>query len=159
MSENNPVGGLSTVAEIEALADGLCACADQLHARIMKDIKSHQGDFSDAEQATFRALNDDEQLLRQRADSLYAEAAKLVVKGLPEAQAHIIALTAAAAEKIRKIGMVGETLGLVGGLLSLAGSVATGNLGGIVTAFGQVRTHLAGVEALRPKPAAPPAAP
>jgi hypothetical protein len=151
MSENNPVGGLSTAAEVEALADGLSACADQLHARLMKEIKTHTGDFSDAEQATFRALNDDEQLLRQRADSLYADAATLVVKGLPEPQAHIIALTAAAAEKIRKIGMAGEVLGLVGGLLSLAGSAASGNLGGIVDAFGQVRTHLAGVEALRPK--------
>lgn len=155
MSETNPGGGLSTAAEVEALADGLSACADQLHVRLMKEIKAHKGDFSDAEQATFRALNDDEQLLRQRADSLYADAATLVVKGLPEAQAHIIALTAAAAEKIRKIGMIGEVLGLVGGLLSLAGSAASGNLGGIVDAFGQVRTHLAGVEALRPKPAAP----
>ncbi|MFL6707093.1 MAG: hypothetical protein ACJ8HI_02680 [Massilia sp.] len=155
MSEDNPRGGLSTVSEVEALADGLAAAADALHARLMKQIKAHTGDFSDAEQAMFRVLNDDEQLLRQRADSLYADAATSVLPGLREPQAHIIALTAAAAEKIRKIGMVGEVIGVVGGLLSLAGNAMSGNIAGVIDAIGQVRTHVAAAEALKPKPAAP----
>lgn len=156
MSEDNQSGALSAVSEVEALADGLAACADALHLRLVKQIKEHKGAFSDAEQAMYRALNDDEQLLRQRADSLYADAARSVVAGLREPQAHIIALTADAAEKIRKIGMVGEVIGLVGGLLSLAGNAMSGNVVGVIDAIGQVRTHVAGVEAHKQKPAAPP---
>lgn len=157
MSDDTPGGGLSTISNVEALADGLAACADALHIRLMKLIKSHAGEFSDADQATLRALNDDEQLLRQRANSLYADAATAVVPGLQEPQAHLIALTADAVEKIRKIGRVGEVVGLVGALLALAGSAMAGNVAGVVDAVGKVRTHLAGVEALKPKPAAPPA--
>ena len=157
MSEANPAGGLSTVSEVEALADQLTASADALHQRLVKEIKSHTGAFGDAEQALMRGLNDDEQLLRQRANSLYADAAAAVVPGLALPQKHLIALTAAAAEKIRQIGKRGEVIGLVGGLLSLAGSAMAGNLGGVISAVDQVRTHAAGVAAHQPK--APPAKP
>ncbi|MDB5962224.1 MAG: hypothetical protein JWP59_3518 [Massilia sp.] len=155
MSEDNPRGGLATISEVEALADQLSASADALHRRLLQEIKAHQGDFSDAEQAMFRALNDDEQLLRQRANSLYANAAAALVPSLGAPQQRIIALTAAAAEEIRKIGKVGEAIGLVGGLLSLAGSALSGNFGGVVEALDQVQTHIAGVAAHKKPPATP----
>ena len=140
------------MAEIEALADQLSACADQIHARVMKDIKSHNGGpFSDAEQATARALLDDELLLRQRANSLYADAATYVVKTLGKPQQHVLELTAAAAEKIRKITMIGDVVGLVGGLLSLAGAAATGQAAPILVALEKIRTQVKAVQADLPK--------
>ena len=153
MSINPDQNGLASVAEVEALADQLSACADQIHARVMKDIKSHNGGpFSDAEQATARALLDDEVLLRQRANSLYADAATYVVKTLGKPQAHVIELTVAAAEKIRKITMIGDVVGLVGGLLSLAGAAATGQAAPILVALDKIRTHIKAVQADMPKP-------
>ena len=151
MNANMEANGLATVPQVEALADQLSACADELHARVMKSIKSHQGDFSDAEQATARALLDDEVLLRQRANGLYADAATYVVKTLGQSQQHVMALTADAAEKIRKIAMVGDVVGLVGGLLSLAGAAATGQAAPILVALEKIRTQVKAVKADLPK--------
>lgn len=159
MSEDALPDGLSNISDVEALADQFSACADALHTRLLHDIKTHRGDYSDAEQAQLRALFDDEQVLRQRANALYTDAAAATVPTLGLPQQQLISLTATAAEQIRKIGMVGEVLGLVGGLLSLAGAVASGHVAGIVKAFEQVRTHGAGVAAHRPATPTAPAAP
>jgi hypothetical protein len=159
MTTNPDQNGLATVAEVEALADQLSACADQIHARVMKDIKSHSGGpFSDAEQATARALLDDELLLRQRANNLYADAATYVVKTLGKPQAHVLALTVAAAEKIRQIAMIGNVVGLVGGLLSLSAAAATGQAAPILLALEKIRLQLQAVKAVMP-PKSPPAPP
>jgi hypothetical protein len=158
MSIDPKQNGLSNVPEIEALADQLSLCADQIHARVMKDIKAHNGGpVSDAEQATARALLDDEVLLRQRANSLYADAATYVVKTLGKPQQHVLELTAAAAEKIRKITLIGDVVGLVGGLLSLAGAAATGQAAPILAALDKIRLQVQAVQASMPPktPAAP----
>jgi hypothetical protein len=161
MTTDTDQNGLASVPQIEALADQLSACADQIHARVMKDIKSHNGGpFSDAEQAIARALLDDEVLLRQRANSLYADAATCVVKTLGKPQQHVLELTAAAAEKIRKITMLGNVVGLVGGLLSLAGAVATGQAVPILAALAKIQAQVKLVQlVLPPKPPAAPAEP
>jgi hypothetical protein len=160
MSNDPEQNGLASVAEIEALADQLSLCADQIHARVMKDIKSHNGGpIGDAEQATARALLDDEVLLRQRANSLYADAATYVVKTLGKPQQHVLELTAAAAEKIRKIALIGDVVGLVGGLLSLAGAAATGQAAPILVALEKIRTQVKAVQADLPKKPAAPAKP
>lgn len=152
MNDDTEQNGLANVAQIEALADQLSACADEIHARVMKDIKARNGgDFSEAEQATARALLDDEVLLRQRANSLYADAATYVVKTLGKPQQHVIELTVAAAEKIRRIGLIGDVVGLVGGLLSLAGAAATGQAAPILVALGKIRTQLKAVQVNLPK--------
>jgi hypothetical protein len=104
-------------------------------------------------------LLDDELLLRQRANSLYADAATYVVKTLGKPQQHVIELTVAAAEKIRKIAMIGDVVGLVGGLLSLAAAAATGQPLPILAALEKIRTQVKVVQADMPKPAAPPAKP
>ena len=153
MSDDTEPNGLATVPQIEALADQLSACADQIHARVMRDIKGHNGGpVSDAEQATARALLDDELLLRQRANGLYADAATYVVKTLGKPQQHVIELTVAAAEKIRKIAMLGDVVGLVGGLLSLAGAAATGQAAPILAALAKIGIQVKAVQADMPKP-------
>ena len=131
--------GLANVAQIEALADQLSACADEIHTRVMKDIHAHHGDpVDEADQAIARSLLEDEILLRQRADGLYAEAASYTVKALGQSQQKIVQLTTDAAEKIRKITKLTNVVGLVGGLLMLAGAVATGQAGPIVVAIEQI---------------------
>ena len=148
--------GLSSPDHIVELADALSLCADQIHERVMKEIRSYQGrPVPEKVQATSRALLDDEVLLRQRANSLYADAATFVVKGLGKPQAHLAKLTADAAEKIRRIGMIGEVTGLVGGLLALAGAVATGQPVPVLMALEKVEKHAKAASALAPKPAAP----
>ena len=125
--------GLSSPADVEALADQLSACADALHARILDELKAAAG--SAKAQAIARALFDDELVLRQRAQGLYVDAATLVVGALGREQQHINALTAAAAEKIRKIAVIADVAGVVSGLVQLAAAAATGQAAPIVVAI------------------------
>ena len=75
-----PAAALSSPAHIIELADQLSACADQIHERVMKEIRSYQGGpVPEGVQATARALLEDETLMRQRANSLYADAAAFIV--------------------------------------------------------------------------------
>lgn len=90
-------------------------------------------------------------MLRQRANGLYADAATYVVKTLGKPQQHVMELTAAAAEKIRKIAMLGDVVSLVGGLLSLAGAAATGQAAPILAALAKIGTQLKAVQADMPK--------
>ena len=131
--------GLASVAQIEALADQLSACADEIHIRVMKDIHGHNGGpLTDAEQAIARSMLEDEMLLRQRANGLYADAAIYTIKSLGQSQQKIVKLTVEAAEKIRKISKLANAMSLVGGLLLLAGAVATGQAAPIVVAIEKV---------------------
>ena len=146
---------LSSTDKIVELADHLSACADQIHERVMKEIRSYGGKaVPEQVQAHARALFDDEVLLRQRANGLYAEAATYVVKDLGKQQAHLVKLTLDAAEKIRKIGVIGEVTGLVGGLLALAGAAATGQPVAILAAIDKIEKHGKTLNALKPKPPA-----
>jgi len=151
--------GLASVPQIVELADQLSACADQLHERIMRDIRAYEGrTVPDAVQAVARALLEDEVVLRQRANGLYADAATYIVKSLGKSQRSVIALTTEAAEKIRKITLIGDITGLVGGLLQLAGAAATGQAASVVGALDKIRAHMAAIEANKaPAPAAKPA--
>ena len=133
---------LSGAPQVVELADQLSSFADGLHERIMLEIRSHAGlTIPEAKRDAMRALFDDETLLRQRANSLYADAAAFAIQGLGRPQAHLIELTKDAAQKIRRIGMIGETAGLVGGLLALAGAAMAGKPGGIVLALEKIRLH------------------
>lgn len=145
---------LATVDQIEQLADQLSDCADELHVRIIKDIKAH-GDtpMSDAEQAASRALLDDEAVLRQRANALYADAARAVVSTLAASQAELIALTQAAAAQIRNITLLGDATGLVAGLLMLAGAASTGQPAPIVRALETITHQVQELQADAAKPA------
>ena len=143
--------GLATATQVEALADQLTLADDELHQRIMKSIKAHNGDaISEAEQAVARLLLDDELVLRQRANGMYAQAATYVVDSLGESQQKLIELTTAAAEKIRKIERLRDITGLVGGLLMLAGAASTGQVAPIVLAVERVSKHVKKVAASTP---------
>jgi hypothetical protein len=147
--------GLSTAAQIEALADQLSAIADEIHARVMKDIKDHKGvPINEAEQAIARGLLEDEVQLRLRAEGLYADAATYVVQSLGKSQQQIVKLTADAAEKIRKISRIADVTGLVGGVLMLAGAAATGQPVAIVAAIERVSKQVKKVAASTPHKAA-----
>ena len=145
--------GLASVPQIVELADQLSACADQLHERILRDIRAYDGGpVPDKVQATARALLEDELLLRQRANGLYADAATFIVKSLGKSQQGIVALTSEAAEKIRKIALVGDVTGLVAGLLHLAGAASTGQAAGIITALDKINTQLKAIKAHQAPP-------
>jgi hypothetical protein len=148
-------GGLASVPQIVELADQLSACADQLHERIMRDIRAYDGGIVPAHvQATARALLEDELVLRQRANGLYADAATYVVKSLGKSQQGVVALTTAAAEKIRKIALIGDVTGLVAGLLQLAGAAATGQAASVIAALDKIYTNIKAIETHQPaKPA------
>lgn len=151
-------GGLSSVDQVTELADQLSSCADQLHERIMREIRSYQGGaIPDTVQAAMRKLLEDEILLRQRANGLYADAATVIVKGLGKPQSHLMALTADAAEKIRKIGLIAEVTTLVAGLLAFAGAVGTGQPAPILLALDKIAKQIKIIEAIAPEPPTAPA--
>lgn len=150
-SGGNGANGLASVSQVVELADQLSACADQLHERIMRDIRAYEGrSVPEQVQASARALLDDEVILRQRANGLYADAATFIVKSLGRSQQGVVALTTEAAEKIRRITLIGDVTGLVAGLLHLAGAAATGQAAPIIMALDKIRTQMKAIEASKP---------
>jgi len=148
-----PDRGLSSMQHVVELADGLSTIADRLHERILAEIRSYDGRSVPSQvQDAMRRLLDDEMVLRQRANTLYADAAAFVILGLDQPQSRLVALTAEAAEKIRRIGVIGQVTGLVGGLLSLAGAVASGQPTPVVLALEKIHLHSTALDALTPKP-------
>ncbi len=150
----NPTAGLSNSDEVEALADQLSACADQLHARLMKAINSGRNGPG-IDRALARQLLDDEAVLRQRANRLYAEAATHSISGLGASQAHIMELTARATEQIATIKATGDLLGLVAAMLSIAGAVAAGQPASVMLALEKIHRQLGLVAADHPASPAP----
>jgi hypothetical protein len=148
MTSDTP--GLATAVQIEALADQLSVIADEIHARVVHDIKRHQGPFTEAEQDIVHALLEDEVQLRQRAGGLYADAATYVVQSLGASQQQIVKLTADAAEKIRKMSRLADITALVGGVLMFAGAAASGQPAPIVKAIEQLSKRVQAVKASAP---------
>src|SRR5881275_3313273 len=93
----SPGEALASAHKVEELADRLSACADAIHARVMRDIHRYPNGVPDAEQSVALTLLDAEQELRQRADRLYADAAACIVSSLGQSQQHLIQLTTDAA--------------------------------------------------------------
>jgi hypothetical protein len=145
---NKQSDGLSTVEEVEALADQLSVIADELHQRIMEEIRQDRDKAPSAtRQAALRALFDQELVLRQRANGLYADAAGLIVSSLGQSQQHLADLTTKAAEKIRKIGLIKDISGLVASVLGLAGAVASGQASAIIVALEKIKNKVEALEA------------
>jgi tetraacyldisaccharide-1-P 4'-kinase len=139
----------STAADFEILADSLSACADELHLRIMKAIRRNppggparepqhdpttqaatipingnleQGISHGAAQALF----ENEVALRQRANSLYVDAAVLAVAGLGAPQRVLLDLVAAARRRIRHASLLKDVIGITADMLGLAAAIAAG---------------------------------
>ncbi|MBZ2207045.1 hypothetical protein [Massilia soli] len=152
---NKETDGLSTVEEVEALADQLSVIADELHQRIMDEIRQDRSKPPSAtRQAALRALFDQELVLRQRANGLYADAASLVVSALGQPQRQLAELTTRAAEKIRKIALIKDISGLVASVLGLAGAVATGQPAPIILALEKIKNKVEALDAHQVKKSA-----
>ena len=142
---------LSNMQCVVDLADSVVCIADDLHERILQEISGYNDrTMPDAQKALMRALTDDERLLRQYAHALYADAATFVIQDLKEPQHRLMALTAEAAEKIRRIGVIGEVTGLVGGILLLVGSIARGQFSQVGAALKKIQLHNAALKTLKP---------
>jgi hypothetical protein len=133
-----------TQADIEALADNLSACADALHTRLMRAIRQQAPGSSEPKitQAAAQALFDNEVTLRQRANSLYLDAAVLAASGLGGHQQRLLDLTARAQEKIRKLDRLKDLIDLSAELLSLGAAVATGKPDQILSPLEKLKHHL-----------------
>jgi hypothetical protein len=142
---------LSNMEHVVDLADSVVCIADDLHERILQEIASYNGrTMPDGQKALLRALTDDELLLRQYAHALYANATTFVIHDLAQPQHRLMALTAQAAEKIRRIGVIGEVTGLVGGILLLVGSIARGQFSQVGAALEKIQLHNAALKTLKP---------
>jgi hypothetical protein len=142
---------LSNMQCVVDLADSVVCIADDLHERILQEIAGYNDrTLPDAQKALMRALTDDERLLRQYAHALYADAATFVIQDLKEPQHRLMALTADAAEKIRRIGVIGEVTGLVRGILLLVGSIARGQFSQVGAALEKIQLHNATLKTLKP---------
>jgi hypothetical protein len=152
-------GGLATASQVVELADQLSACADQIHDRVMREIRSYKGGpIPEATQASARALLDDEVLLRQRANGLYADAATYIVRSLGKPQQHVMALTLDAAEKIKTITRIADGVSLVARLLGVAAAAATGQAAVILLSLENLKHQLDAIALHNaPPPPAPPA--
>jgi hypothetical protein len=156
----SPGEALASARKVEELADRLSACADAIHARVMRDIHRSPNGVPEAEQNVARAMLDAEQELRQRADRLYADAAACIVSALGQSQQHLIQLTADAAAKIQTIIRIGDGITLVARLLGLAAAAATGQGIAVIAAINALSAQLATIAAHNPPPpSAPPADP
>jgi hypothetical protein len=153
----SPGEALATARKVEELADRLSACADAVHARVMRDIHRYPNGVPEAEQNVARAMLDAEQELRQRADRLYADAAACIVSSLGQSQQHLIQLTADAAAKIQTITRIGDGITLIARLLGLAAAAATGQGIAVIAAINALSTQLGTIAAHNPPP--PPAPP
>lgn len=125
--------------DIEALADSLSGSADALHTRLMRDIRQKPPGVT---QTVAQALFENEVALRQRANSLYLDAAVLAASGLGGAQQQLLDVTARAQEKIRKIEHTKDLIQLTGELISLAAAIATGKPDRMTKPFETVKHHL-----------------
>ena len=148
-------------ADIEALADSLSACANELHQRIMRAIRRNgqgrvEGD-GDAEngvdeagdgaasgitQADAQALFDQEVALRQSANSLYVDSARLAVAGLAIPGQQLLSLAARARETIRRIDRAKEIAGIAGSLIGVAAAILSAHPQNLATALETLDEHL-----------------
>jgi 4-hydroxy-3-methylbut-2-en-1-yl diphosphate synthase IspG/GcpE len=123
--------------QIEEFADKLTACADSIHDRLMDAIKIEKID-----QYTAQSIFQDETILRQRAISLYIDAASCVVNGLSESQESIIGLIDKTKEKIKTIKKIAMVVDLVADLLVLAAAAYAAKPDSIIAALKEVKEDI-----------------
>jgi hypothetical protein len=107
-------------ADIAALADSITACAKELHARIMRDIRREALSHEEAQ-----ALFDQEVALRLQANKLYVDAAVLAAGSLTLPRQQLLDLTDKAREAIRRIERTRLVADIAGNLLRLVAAVAS----------------------------------
>ncbi len=128
---------LENAKEIEELADFLTQCADCVHERLIKAVAAKEVNRVEA-----YAIFADEIGLRQRADSLYLEAAKCIVRGLEIAQKELIGVVGTANEAIRNIERTRAFIDLVADVLTLAAAACAAKPGPILAALEEVKKDI-----------------
>ncbi|AVR96191.1 hypothetical protein [Pseudoduganella armeniaca] len=164
MSASSPT---TLPADIEALADSLSASANALHERIMRAIRRNgqQVDGADDDAAVAgdadgggithadaQALFEQEVALRQQANSLYVDAARLATAGLVVPQAQLLEVAGRARETIRRIDRAKDIAGIVAALLGLAGAIAGAQAKDAAAALEDLRDNLDAYKADSRKP-------
>lgn len=131
-------------ARLEALADQLSACADALHRRLMRALRqpAPDGALPGISQALAQSLFETEVRLRQRAVSLYLDAAVLAGDQLAQQQQQLTDLAARAAALIARVDRVKDLLDLGGELISAGAAVASGKPERILPALEKLKHHI-----------------
>ncbi|MHA4870573.1 hypothetical protein ACXZ1M_23055 [Duganella sp. PWIR1] len=131
-------------AEFETLADHLSACADALHKRLMRAIRkpAPEGGIPGISQGVAQALFENEVTLRQRANSLYLDAAVLAASGLAAQQQQLLEVTARAQEKIDQIDRIKDLVDFAAELISLGAAVATGKPDKVLQPLEKLKHHI-----------------
>ena len=132
-------------ARLEALADQLSACADALHRRLMRALRqpAPDGALPGISQALAQSLFETEVRLRQRAVSLYLDAAVLAGDQLAQQQQQQLTdLAARAAALIARVDRVKDLLDLGGELISAGAAVASGKPERILPALEKLKHHI-----------------
>jgi hypothetical protein len=138
----------TTAADIEALADALSACADELHRRIMQAIRRKPPEGAapadgkpefGIQHGAAQALFETEVALRQRANSLYVDAAVLAAAGLGAPQRVLLDLVAVARRRIRHATLLKDVIGLAADMLGLAAAIAAGKPEHLPAVAGAIR--------------------
>jgi hypothetical protein len=137
---------------VEALADSLSICADELHERIMRAIRQRPPAGSAGRaaqdlahgitQEDAQSLFDQEVLLRQSANRLYVEAAILATAGLDAVRHDLMDVTAMARDRLRHVAKVQGLVALTADLITLTGALTAGNAAQWPSAIRDVRTRL-----------------
>lgn len=125
---------LANQKQIEDLANSLTECANSIHERLMKAIRAKE-----VSQDQARAIFDDEATLRQRANTLYIDAARCVAINLTISQESLTDVVDDAKDKIKKIKQISTFLDLVADLLVLAIAAYSAKPNLIIAAFKEVK--------------------
>jgi hypothetical protein len=128
---------LANQKQVEALADNLTQCADSIHERLKKAIKNKEID-----QYTAQSIFQDEAILRQRANSLYIDAANCVVADLADSQKDVMTLIDTAKETVKTIEGIARFIDLIADLLVLAAAAYAAKPGPILAAFKEVKNDV-----------------
>lgn len=128
---------LATQQQVEEFADSLSKSADAVHERLINAIKNKEVD-----QLSAQSIFQDEASLRQRANSLYLEAAKSVVEGISDSQEDIIKLVYSAQEKIKTIKEIASFIDLTADLLVLASAAYAAKPAPIIAALKEVKVDV-----------------
>ena len=131
----------TTPADIAALADSITACARELHARIMRDIRREALSHQEAQ-----ALFDQEVALRLQANKLYVDAAVLAAGSLALPRQQLLELTEKAREAIRRIERSKLVVDIAGNLLRLAAAVAAARPEDLAPAAEELKANLSALK-------------
>jgi hypothetical protein len=129
---------LANQRQVEGLADKITEYADSMHDRLMQAIKNKEID-----RYTAQTIFQDEATVRQRANSLYIDAANCVVDGLPESQKSIISLIDTAKEKTRTIKEIAGFIDFIADILVFIAAAYAAKPAPILAALKEIQDDVA----------------